>query len=99
MNAICAPRGADPLAGRVVLAVEDRQQVALALEPLPHLAASDSAESAVRALAKKTPAVLVFDGKRPVGILTRIDVIGFGGSCLFILVILWLLWMMAGLGA
>ncbi len=46
-------------------------------EPLPQLSAGESAEAAVRALARKTPAVLVLDGSSPVGILTRIDVIGF----------------------
>lgn len=28
----------------------------------------------------------------------RIDVMGFGGSCIMVFVILWLLWVMAGLG-
>jgi cystathionine beta-synthase len=46
-------------------------------DPLPQLAPGDSAEAAIRALTRKTPAVLVVDGSRAVGILTRIDVIGF----------------------
>jgi cystathionine beta-synthase len=45
--------------------------------PLPRLAPTDSVQAAIRVLAERTPAVLVYDGDRPVGILSRIDVIGF----------------------
>ncbi|NNF08033.1 MAG: cystathionine beta-synthase [Candidatus Eisenbacteria bacterium] len=45
--------------------------------PLSTLTAKDSVKAAIRALADKNPAVLVMENNRPVGILTRTDVIGF----------------------
>jgi cystathionine beta-synthase len=43
----------------------------------PSLSPTDSVKSAIRLLSKDSRAVLIFDGDRPVGILTSIDVVGF----------------------
>jgi len=45
--------------------------------PLPRLTTKDNVQAAIRTLSSRNPAVLVYDGDRAVGILTRIDVIGF----------------------
>jgi predicted transcriptional regulator len=44
---------------------------------LPRLTPQDSVQSAIRVLSTDAPAVLVYEGTSPVGILTSIDLIGF----------------------
>jgi cystathionine beta-synthase len=58
----------------------DRPVAEFMEDPLPQLTPLDSVETAMRTLARKIPAVLVMEGDLPVGILTRIDVIGFAAQ-------------------
>jgi len=60
--------------------VLDREVEEFMMDPLPRVTPSDSVETAMRILAAKVPAVLVMEGEMPVGILTRIDVIGFAAQ-------------------
>lgn len=58
----------------------DREVGGFMEAPLPQVSPQDSVETAMRVLARKVPAVLVVEGNLPVGILTRIDVIGFAAQ-------------------
>jgi cystathionine beta-synthase len=55
----------------------DRRAGEVMEAPLPKLNVQDDVQAAIRVLSSRNPAVLVYDGERAVGILTRIDVIGF----------------------